>query len=33
MLLVHVVLSIVPETGCSSIAELQEENVVQQYNA
>jgi hypothetical protein len=33
MLLVHLVLTIVPETGCSSIAKLQEENVVEHHNA
>jgi hypothetical protein len=32
MLLVHLVLSIIPETGCSIIAKLQEENVVEHHN-
>jgi hypothetical protein len=33
MLLFHLVLSIVPERGCSSIEKLKEENVVEHYNA
>jgi len=33
MLLFHLVLSIVPETGCSGIAELQKESVVEHHKA
>jgi hypothetical protein len=33
MLLFHLMLSIVPGKGCSSIAELQKENVVEHHNA
>jgi hypothetical protein len=33
MLLAHLIPSIVPETGCSRISELQEENVVEHHNA